>query len=556
MPSRIKIIFWVVLAVFLLVLGKLFYWQVIKRQYLLVLAGNQYGGYKKILAPRGRIYSDDNFPIVTNQVFFDLYVNPKEIKKKPEELVEELSSLTLINNLNWEMLNNKDLYWMPLAKGMTEKNKRQIEDAGISGFSFEEKFQRYYPEASMAARLLGFVGADKSEDEKGYFGLEGYYNNELKSKPGMVYFEQNALGEPILDGKIREEKPIPGRDLRTSINRVLQYQVENSLKQALESTGAVEGWVLIMGVKSGEIIASASLPSYSPVNFYEYQTEIFRDPVVSSVFEPGSIFKVITMACAIESGAVKQDDICTKCNGPRTISDYQIKTWNEKYYPDSTMTDIIVHSDNVGMVFVIEKLGAPKFINCVKKFGFGSQTGIDLQGEISGSIKTLKEMSDVDLATSSFGQGIAVSPIQILNGVNAIANKGEIVQPNIVKSIIEAGKEIEIETKNKRRVISADTALEITKMMISAVENSNVKKLAGFKFKIAGKSGTAQIPVEGHYDPNKTIASYVGFFPADNPRFSMLVTLKEPKSSIWAEGTAAPLWFNIAHTISRNWQLE
>lgn len=549
-------VFWVILIVFLMVLGKLFYWQVVKREYFLILAENQYGGYRKIPAPRGKIYSNDNYPLVTNQASYDLYVNPKEINKKPEELVEELSSATLESNINWEMLNSKNLYWLPLMKNLNEKNKQQIEDMGMEGINFEEKFRRFYPEASMAGKLLGFVGEDENEGEKGYFGLEGYYNNELKSEPGYIIYEKDALGNLVYDEKIQEEKPIPGRNLKTNINRLLQFLIEKELKKAIRQTGAVEGWVLVVDAKDSKVISAATWPLYSPGNYFEYQTEIFRDPIVSSVFEPGSIFKVITMACAIEEKVIKPDNICTKCGGPRTISDYQIKTWNEKYYPDSTMTDIIVHSDNVGMVFVVEKLGAQKFLDCVKKFGFGSQTGIDLQGEVSGSIKTIKEMSAVDLATASFGQGIAVSPIQMLTALGAIANKGKISQPKVVESIIEGDKEIQIKAKDKKKVISADTAKEITRMMILSVEKGNVNKLAGFKFPVAGKSGTAQIPIEGHYDPDKTIASYIGFFPADDPLFLMLVTLKEPKSSIWAEGTAAPLWFNIAHLISRNWQLE
>jgi len=210
------------------------------------------------------------------------------------------------------------------------------------------------------------------------------------------------------------------------------------------------------------------------------------------------------------------------------------------------MTEVIQHSDNVGMVFVAEKLGLEKMLTYIKKFGFGQLTGIDLQGEAASPLRPDKEWRKIDLATAAFGQGIAVTPIQLLTSVAAIANQGELVRPFVVQKVIDEEKVIEIKPKTKEKVIKASTARLITEMMINAVENGPDHWQPPKNFKIAGKTGTAQIPVAGHYEEERTIASFIGFAPANNPKFAMLVVLNDPKTSPWGAGTAAPLWFEIA----------
>jgi cell division protein FtsI/penicillin-binding protein 2 len=256
------------------------------------------------------------------------------------------------------------------------------------------------------------------------------------------------------------------------------------------------------------------------------------------------------MAAAIDSNSVSLNETCNLCAGPRTIADYTIQTWNEKYYPDSSMSDIIVHSDNVGMVYVAEKLGVNRFFDYLQKFGLLQKTNIDLQGEVSGKILPKTDWHSIDLATASFGQGIAFTPIQVLSAVSSIANKGEIFQPQVVAKVQEL-KPIEIKPISAFRPISAKTAGIITQMMVEAVEKGEAKWAKPKGYQIAGKTGTAQIPIAGHYDPEKTIASFVGFAPAENPAFVMLVTLNEPKTSVWGSETAAPLWFSIAQDIFR-----
>jgi len=290
----------------------------------------------------------------------------------------------------------------------------------------------------------------------------------------------------------------------------------------------------------------ASLPNYDPAYYWKYDKSLFPNPVIASSYEPGSTFKVLVMAAAIDSGVVSPETRCDKCSGPRNISGYTIRTWNDKYFPNSTMTEIIQHSDNVGMVFVSEKLGKEKLLAYIKNFGFGKPTGIDLQEEVSPPLRPDSEWKPIDLATASFGQGIAVTPLQMVRAVGAIANKGKLVKPFVVKKIIGEDKEKEIPLPEGVQVIKASTAAIITEMMVNAVDNGEAKWAKPKGFRIAGKTGTAQIPVAGHYDEEKTIASFVGFAPADEPKFVMLVTLREPTSSPWGSETAAPLWFDIA----------
>lgn len=554
--SRIKLLCAFLLVCFLIVLSKLFYWQAIENKPLLALASGQYFLKREILAERGRIKTSDNFPLVMNQKNYLLYADPNRIKDSPEELLIKLKKYVNCDKVSIDSLKDKNIFWVSIAKNIDQKTKLEIEKENISGIGFENIDVRFYPEASMSASLLGFVGEDKDGSRKGFFGIEGFYNGELKGKSGVKYFERDALGRPNPLGVSEEEKLIPGRDLILNIDRALQFSVEKRLKEGIEKYGAVSGSITIVNPQNGAVLSMAFFPAYDPDKFYLSDPNLYRNPIISSLFEPGSIFKPIVMASALDSGSIKISDICLICYGPRKISDYEIKTWNDKYYPNSTMTDIIVHSDNIGMVYLSGRMGVVNFFDYLKRFKLGENTGIDLQGEVFSNLKGIDLMSEIDIATSSFGQGIALTPIQILMAISAIANKGELYQPQAVNSIIEGDKVVKISPKKTGSPISSKTAEEVTKMMVEAVEKGEAKWAKPKGYVIAGKTGTAQIPIAGHYDPEKTIASFVGFAPAFDPKFAMLVTLNEPKSSQWGSETAAPLWFSVASDIFRLWDIK
>ncbi len=552
MAERLKLFFLFFLIGFLCVTGKLFYWQIVKGKSLSALATKQYNTFYEIPTERGKIFSQDNFPLVLNRPAFLLYLNPQQLKISLPELTGKLKILLKNEELDLN-LPDKSLLWFPLAKNLTEEAKKELENLKVAGLGFEKYEKRFYPEASLSAQLLGFVGESEEGQEKGYFGLEGYYDSELRGKSGRRFFEQDALGRPIPLKEESEEKSVAGSSLFLNLDRPLQFLVEKNLKMGIEKYGASSGLAVIMDPQNGAILAMAAFPNYDQEQYYLFPAELYRNPVISSAFEPGSIFKVIVMAMGIDSGVIGPETICPSCGGPREIADYTIKTWNEEYYPNSSLTDVIVHSDNVGMVYVGEKIGIGRFYDYLQKFGFGEKTNIDLQGEVSPSLKEKRQWHEIDLATASFGQGIAVTPIQMVTAVSAIANSGSLYQPQVVKKIFDDNRSVSISPVKKRQPISTKTAQEVTKMMVEAVERGEAKWARPKGYRIAGKTGTAQIPIAGHYDPERTIASFIGFAPANKPRFVMLVSLSEPKSSPWGSETAAPLWFDIAKDIFRLW---
>lgn len=537
-----------------IIIVRLFYWQIIKADFLQVQADNQHFTDSKIDASRGSIYFSDNSLLISSNPTFSLYGLPKQIIKDKKietayllakvikEDAEEMDGVAkeIVNKLS------QDLYWVLIGKNISLEQKKQIEDLNLEGIGFEQTSSRFYPEGSSSAHLIGFVGSNAKGDSKGYFGLEGYYDGELKGLTGLIRHEKDALGLPILIGDFFTTRAVDGKDLVLNIDRFIQFSAEKSLKKGIEKYGAKSGSVIIMDPSTGAILALAAFPNYDPLKYYNFPKEYYKNPVVADLYEPGSTFKVLVMAAAINEDLVKPETVCDICAGQISLGGFIIRTWDNKYRPEATLKDVIIHSDNTGMVFVAKKLGLDKFYTYFENFGFGQLTNIDLQDETFPEIKPKKDWREIDLATASFGQGIAVTGIQMLQAVSVIANGGNLMEPHIVKEIKNSQTSIQIKPKIKTQVIKKGTAEVVKEMMVAAVEEGEAKiyKLKGFK--IAGKTGTAQIPVAGHYDADKTIASFVGFAPADNPKFVMLVRYDEPSASIFGAETAAPTFFEIA----------
>ncbi len=535
-----------------LVIGRLFFWQILSFNELNALAEGQHWISFEIPAQRGEILASDGSPLAANQEAFLVFASLPDIDQEPQVVAEKLAPLldpeneATMSSLLKERLSRRDLVWVPLKHKVSREVVNQIESLKIKGLGFEEEQTRFYPEGSSSAHLLGFVGSDANGQEKGYFGLEGYYDLELKGRQGLLRREKDATGKPILVGEVKKEKERQGRTLVTNIDRTVQFIIGEKLKEGLARYGAASGSVVVMEPKTGAILGMTSLPTYDSAKFFDYDKSLYPNPVVASSFEPGSTFKILVMAAALNEGVIKPETRCDQCSGPRVISGYTIKTWNEKYFPNSTMIEVIQHSDNVGMVFVAEKLGVEKMFDYLQKFGLGQLTGVDLEDETSPKLRAKEDWKPIDLATASFGQGIALTPLQMVRAVASIANGGNLMKPYLVKQVISEEGKTEIQPKMERQVLKPATALVVTEMMVNAVEQGEAKWAKPSGYRIAGKTGTAQIPVAGHYDEEKTIASFVGFAPADDPKFVMLVTLKEPTTSPWGSETAAPLWFDIA----------
>lgn len=581
MDTRFKIIQIAFIAVFCMLLTRLYYWQVVRADELTSDASSQHIAGKRLNAYRGNILASDGSWLVANDdrwVLFayrpDLTDSPRDIAKRltpylvepepqatPGPVVEgveptpaptprPMTEIAKEEELKLtEALMNEDLSWIPLARRVTTEKKKELEALKIHGLGFDLTEGRMYPEASSAAHLVGFVGKDNGGSDVGYFGLEGYYDLLLTGKPGFIRGETNPLGIPILSGSSKEVQAVPGVDLITSIDKTIQYYVQKRLEEGITKYGAKAGSVIVADPTTGGILAMAAWPSFDPRTYYDFDGVLYRNPMISDSFEPGSIFKPIVMAAGLDAKVVEPTTECDMCGDALHIDKYIIRTWDNKYHANSTMIDVIKHSDNVGMAFVAKRLGAEKMYDYLSRFGFGKLTGIDLQGEATPELRKKGTWNEVDLATSSFGQGIAVTPIQMVQAIMTIARKGVPIAPRVVTKIVHEGWEEEKKPIVGKRVISEKAAAEITDIMVQAAAQGEAKWAIPKGFKIAGKTGTAQIPVSGHYDEEKTNASFIGFAPAQNPRFVMLVILREPESSQWASETAAPLWFDIARDL-------
>jgi len=548
---------------FLAISARLFYWQ--------VLAGDRFApsqtSSRRALAvqpQRGRIFTSDGFPLVSNKESYLLFLWRPALKIKFNELLQKINPIIFYHESKEERERSKKLLariinnipnqqWLALKHHLTYGQYQALRDLHLSGLDFRDEKERFYPEGSMAAHLLGFVGSNKVGQPQGYFGLEGFYQNQLA---GLAGIRSQSRFWGFLEGEGHPLPPRNGRDLYLFLDRGAQFIAEQALADAIKRYGAKEGWVIIIDSRNGSVLAMATWPKYDPGNYSHYAYQRFINPVISSSFEPGSILKPLVMAAALNEKVVDPQTECPICAGPLTIGKYTIKTWNDVYHPRITMTDVIKDSDNVGMAFVSQKLGKEKLFKYFEQLNLTKKTGIDLQGEMVPPLKPIKEWHPIDLATAAFGQGIAMTPIQFIVAFNSLANGGTLIRPRVVKKIKDGQQVFYTKTENLSHPFNKYTCKQITEMLVTAVNQGEAKwtRLKGYR--IAGKTGTAQIPIEGHYAEKKTIASFAGFAPADNPRFTMLVSLREPTSSPWGSETAAPLWFRIAKALFIYWGIK
>ena len=570
---REKFVTFVFIVVFVVLIARLFYWQIIRADDLAEIARFQYQHGRSIMAPRGNVLASDGSWLAGKIQGWLLYASIPKLTEDKNSIADKIAPFTVeIPQSDEEvdtkklllaeagriktLLNREDVVWIPIKKRLGNDAKKNIQALSIEGIGFEFEEIRSYPEASSAAHLLGFVGKNKDGADQGYFGLEGHYDMVLLGKSGYVVGDVDAAGVPIFLGDQYQISAVEGVNLITHIDKGLQIMLDDKLLEGIEKYGASAGSAIIMDPGSGAIVAMSSYPNYDPSDYWKYSDALFKNPIISDSFEPGSIFKIIVMASALDADVLEPDTECDICTGPIIIGEYSISTWNNQYFPDSIMTDVIVHSDNVGMVFVGKSLGVERFYDYLERFGIGERTGIDLQGEVSPSIRVKSKWGQIDLATASFGQGVAITPIKMIQAVSAIANKGIMMKPQVVDKLTFGNFEEDIKQEEVRRVISQKAAEKITYMMVEAAKYGEAKWTHLKGFDIAGKTGTAQIPIKGHYDEEKTIASYVGFAPSSDPKFIMLITLREPSSSPWASETAAPLWYEIAKDLFMHYGIQ
>lgn len=565
---------------FVLLIVRLFYIQILDHEKYVAMAQEQYSSSQDIPAKRGEIFTSDGHVLAGTQNHFFMYGEPKLVKdpyqtasdladilteirfdsKKAKEGEAETAKKEMFSKFFDEIYNelSLDMMWVPLQKDVTPEEKEKIEEKGVIGIGFDEFPVRYYPEGTLTSHVLGFVASDEKGERTGYYGIEGSLNDELKGKPGKMIEETDAMGIPILMGSYKKVDPSEGRNVVLTINRAVQYLIEKKIKEGVEEYDAVSGSIIVMNPFTGDIIAMANYPTYSPLDFSaeDYEKEDSRrktierkNLAISEIYEPGSVMKPFTISTAIEIKLITPETTFND-NGPVWYSGYKVDTWDGRHYGVQNIIQLLQKSNNVGAAWVGEQIGKDALYKYLTDFGMGSKTGIDLEGEEAGILPKSEDWSDISLANISFGQGISATPLQVLNGFNAIINGGYLLQPRILLKIVDKNGESEIPVKNIRRVISKETSDTMISLLEKAVEGGESSYFNLKDYKIAGKTGTAQIPEGGKYASNRTNATFIGYM-AGSKAFSMIVKLEEPKKSIYAAETAVPLWMDIAKELAK-----
>ena len=442
--------------------------------------------------------------------------------------------------------------WRPLARRVSAETAAELQALGLSWLSLVPTWERYYAEGALASHALGFV----NEDGFGY-GVQAYLLRLLRSKPVSGVGKVSGISDKPLPEEVAVGLgiPYPGADLRLTLDRTIQAYVEGELDKALVEYKAESGTILVLNPQTGEILAMASRPGYEPSRFADYaaanQTALFQDPAVSQVYEPGSVFKLITVAAALDSGLVNTS-WTYEDRGAIEYGGVTAQNWDRRAHGVQDLQGLLASSLNVGAATLTTRvLGAERFYSYVRAFGFGQITGVELTGEARGLVHTPQDWTWQDgfLVTNSYGQGIAVTPLQMAMAVAAIANDGVLMQPRIVaERIYPDGRSVMVPPSPVGQVISAEAAATLTELMARSIETRMTQAVVP-GYRIAGKSGTAQIPVGGVYDPNHVIASFVGFGPLPDPQVLILVKLDRPGIDPllrWGTQTAAPVFQRIA----------
>jgi cell division protein FtsI/penicillin-binding protein 2 len=546
MIQRYRLFLTSLILCFFIVATRFFYWQVIKSSDLKEKALSQTYKLETENPTRGQILSSDDFPLALNQTNYQISIYKPNLKQDLDSLLQKLDSIhpgfIVENQKNLDNFkNNSKQLWIDLPTLFTNPEKEQFKD--IPGVSLHQNLSRYYPENKLAKDMLGFIAKDEEGTQIGYGGLEAYYNKKLQGKTGFILAPQDAVGKTILTKKSWTSPAVDGQNIHTSINRSIQYQAEKILSEGIDKYKADSGSITVMESSTGQILAMTSLIATSSAT-----PSASKNPAIADLFEPGSIFKPIVMSMALDQKSIDTSFICDKCDHPHTIGEYTITNWDNTTHPNATLKDIILNSDNIGMSYIIGHLGLENFLKYYQKLGLNQKTGIDLQGEAKPTVKT--NWPEIDLATASFGQGIVVTQVNMLQAFNVIANDGQLVKPKVAQYFTDDLERISYPKKqNSVTVFTPETISQMKEILKYAVENGVVNQFRPKNLEVCAKSGTAQVAIKGSYTDSSTIASYIGFSPCNNPKFTMIVTINNPKSSPWGSSTAAPIWYELASKI-------
>jgi cell division protein FtsI/penicillin-binding protein 2 len=543
--NRIKTVLVFITFFSVAIIARLFYLQVIKHDYYIKIASTQHWAQDVIPAERGKIYVKDEtagdglYPLATNQILKLVYAAPEEMKDKADA-AKKIAPILGEDEGKIRDLLEKNHTYVPLKHQISYDDFQKIKETKVEGVYSSDEPVRFYPEGTLASQILGFVNGEGV----GNYGLEQYFDDELSGTPGLYKAEIDPSGKRIAFGKNVSLEPKDGADLVLTVNRDVQAEAEKIIKTTVDKFSAENGSVIVMNPDNGEILAMANYPTYDPNKYKEVKDyQVFRNASVTDEYEPGSIFKAVTMAMGLDSKKVEPDSKYDD-TGSVTLNGYKIMNSDKKANGIQTMTQVLEKSLNTGTYYVLTQIGKNMFYDYLKKFGFGVATGIEQPTEGIGRIFAPDELNDHGYATMTFGQSISTTPIQMISSFAAIANGGKMVKPHLVaEKLLPNGKKEVTDNRPLKEIISSEAAAKEREMLVSVVEKGHGYQAKVKGYKVAGKTGTAQVPKQdgGGYDPNRNIGSFIGFGPADSPRFVVLSKIDSPKGLAWAESSAAPV---------------
>ncbi|MBN2117899.1 MAG: penicillin-binding protein 2 [Anaerolineales bacterium] len=520
---------------------------------IFLLQGDRYAGEFQMFYPeRGEIYDRNGHLLAGNRTVYEVGVSLSEMEN-PDSMsyilgtylgltYDEVYKKLTGSPESWEYIVIQDYVGAETVAAL-QQLLQQLEDADdprLSGLAFKPHLQRSYPEKDLASNVLGFV----TRDGRGYFGIEEKYNDLLAGHPVQIWVPRDP-------NKASEIPRVPnGTTLVLTLNRDLQAKVETILDQALVDYGAQNGTILVMDPRNGDILAMAATPRMDLNNygnyFSLYDNGSQYNRAIGMAYEPGSVFKVLTMAAALDVGTVRPETTFID-TGSIQVGGITIQNWNRESWGQQNMVGCLQHSLNVCLAWISSEMGVQSFYSYMERFGLGHATGIDLAGEAIGRLKVPGDGDwyPVDLGTNAFGQGVSVTPLQMLTAVSAIANDGRMVTPHMLYAMLRDGHQYNVPSQYAGSPISAETAHTLNDMLaISLEQESSLALLPGYR--LAGKTGTAQIPTDYGYDVSRTNVSFVGWGPVDDPQFMVYIWLQTPTTSIWSSETAAPVFSQVA----------
>lgn len=558
--TLLRVLFFVLAS---LLIFRLLYLQIIKHDYYQNLADKRHTTNEKIEPERGKIYSKDFssedklYPLAINQKFYLLYGVPAVIIEATStvENLEKIISLEPQEKTDMiQKLKKQDPY-EPLKHYLNLEQKEKIENLKIKGLGFTEETKRIYPQNNLFSHVLGFWGF-KSDERVGQYGLEEQYEKYLSGQGGKFKQEKDPQGRLMAIDNLDIPPIVDGNDLVLTLDPAVQLQSCSTLKKWVEKMAADDGTAIVLEPFSGQIIAMCTYPDFDLNNYGQVESgNIYVNKAVGESYEPGSVFKSLTLAAAIDTEAITPETRYTD-EGFIKFGPDIIKNAKDKKYGNVNMTEVLENSINTGAIFAALKTGKETFKKYVEKFGFGSLTNIDLPHEAKGDLKSLDSNKDIYTATASYGQGIMTTPLQMIMAYGALVNGGMLIKPQIIlEKRFFNGKIEQIKAEEVRRVISSKTSNIIKAMLVSVVKNGHAKGAQIDGFYVGGKTGTANIAGKGGYTSD-TIHTFVGFAPLEKPKFVVLVKITKPRNSQFAEGSVVPAFAEIGRFLLNYYQVK